>query len=147
MNAQGDHKRQDASHAQQMHARLKLKEKQDKRCASSCQEPGKIVKELVHVIIGYHLVQNHQKNDTAYKKRVFPFLDGWQKDGMYHTKILQDQEKDNGNDNGEDKNGEYVPALGLQGTIGCHHKIHYRSSNRYEQRVKEVRDNVVYVPH
>lgn len=147
MDAQPDHEHKDTSHAQKVQAGLELDKKQDECRSGGGQKPREKVKELVYVVIWDHLVQDHQKNNTADIERVFAFLDGRQKNGTDHSQVFQDQKKDDGDNDRKDKNGDYIPALHLQSAVGSNKKIKNGAPNGDEQRVKNVRDDVVEMAH
>jgi hypothetical protein len=61
---------------------------------------------------------------------------------MDNPQVLQDQEKDDRDDDGQNKDGENVTTLGFQGAVRGHQKISNRTSNRYKQWMEQVRYNV-----
>jgi hypothetical protein len=73
--------------------------------------------QLYGKVVGNYLEQDHCKQSQANIERVFPFLKVGHEYGTYNAQVAQDQVKNNGDDNGEYKDGQNISALHFQRTV------------------------------
>src|SRR5690606_35710559 len=122
------------------------KEQEQCRCQGG-EQARKVEKELVDIVVGNDLVQDHQQQDASDIERVFAFLEGGEENGFDQAHILQDQEKDDGDDHRKDEDGHDIAALVFQGAVRGHNKEKDGSPNGNEQGIEDVGNKLLEVVH
>src|SRR5690606_27550372 len=104
-------------------------------------------KELVDIIVGDDLVEDHQQQHTADDKWIDPLLGGDQEKGIDEPEVAQDQEEDDRDDHRQDEDGHDVAALVLQAAVRGDPKVKDGTANGNEQGVEDIGYEQLKIPH